>query len=158
MKKTVYFLSFILALFLFTSCNKSIVFEETVCFPDANWTFEQKEVTFNVPFTGSDKPYAVIIDIDLIGTPNVDKFYSSFTIFTPNGGKTVKTLHINFETPKEPFIKGANPNEKTYRLTAYPKKYFSETGIYKFEINQFSNKADNYGIKGVRLRIEKVKE
>jgi len=51
-----------------------------------------------------------------------------------------------------------NSKEKIYRLTVYPKKYFSETGEYTFEVNQFSTKADNYGIHSLTLRIEKVKE
>ena len=158
MKKNTLLLFFFAPLFLLLSCNKSTVFEQEVTFPDANWSFEEKAVNFEVPITGSDKPHALTVELDLIGTPNVDMFYATFIIITPSGGKTVKSIVFNFINPKEPYITGKNSNEKIYHLTIYPKRFFTETGIYKFEVNQFSNKADNYGIKALRFRIEKVKE
>jgi len=158
MKKIALLLSLFLPLLLLLSCSKSKVFEQEVTFPDANWSFEEKAITFEVPITGSDKPHALTVELDLIGTPNVDMFYATFIIITPTGGKTVKSIIFNFINPKDPYIKGKNSNEKIYRLNVYPKRYFTETGIYKFEVNQFSNKADNYGIKALRFRIEKTKE
>jgi hypothetical protein len=84
-------------------------------------------------------------------------FYATFTLVTPQGGKTIKSIVFNFNSPQEPYIQGATKNEKIYRLTVYPQKYFSETGTYTFEVNQFSNKADNYGIRALRMYIEKSK-
>jgi hypothetical protein len=158
MKKFTLLFLFVLSTFLFTNCRKTTIFEETVTFPNANWAFENKEVNFEVPITGSNKPHAVVLELDLVGTPNVDMFNASITIITPNGGKTSIPVVFNFINPREPYIQGKNSSEKIIRLIAYPKKYFSETGIYKIEINQFSNKADNYGIRSLRLYIEKVKE
>jgi len=158
MKKHTLVLFFILVGIIFVSCKKTIVFDEKVTFPNANWTFENKAINFTVPFKNSEKPFAVILELDLIGTPNVDKFYATFTLNTPKGGKTIKSILFNFDNPKEPYIEGASPNEKIYKLTVYPKRYFSETGDYTIEVNQFSNKADNYGIRSLRMYIEKVKE
>ena len=142
---------------IFISCNKSVVFEEKVIFPNTNWSFENKAITFKVPIKGSDKPYAVFLELELSGAPNVDMFHATFTLITPKGGKTIKPLMFNFKSPQEPYIT-SNSNIKIYRLTAYPKKYFYETGDYSFEVNQFSNKADNYGIHSLNLRVVKVKE
>jgi len=158
MKKITLLLFLFLPLLLLLSCSKSKVFEQEVTFPDANWSFEEKAVNFEVPITGSDKEHSLTVELDLIGKPNVDVFHATFIIITPSGGKTVKSITFNFINPIEPFITGKNSNEKIYRLNVYPKRYFTETGIYSFEINQFSNKADNYGIKALRFRIEKVKE
>jgi len=158
MKKNTLLLFLLLPFLLLLSCNKSTVFEQTVTFPNANWAFEEKAVNFEVPITGSDKPHSLTVELDLVGNPNVDMFYATFIIITPSGGKTVKSILFNFINPKEPYIMGNNPNEKIYRLNVYPKRFFTETGIYAFEINQFSNKADNYGIRALRLHIEKVKE
>jgi hypothetical protein len=157
MKKTNLFLLLTSVVFLFASCRKPIVFDQKVTFPNNNWTFENKAITFEVPLTSSDKPFTVFLELDLVGTPNVDMFYATFTLLTPGGGKTIKSIVFNFNAPQEPYLKGANKNEKIYRLTVYPQKYFSETGTYTFEVNQFSNKADNYGIRSLRLYIEKVK-
>jgi len=158
MKKITSFLLLALTVFLLVSCSKKVVFDEKVAFQNANWAFENKAVTFKAHFTGSEKPYAVTLELDLIGTPNVDMFYADFIIYSPNGGRTVKSIIFNFKNPKEPFIQGASDKEKIYRLVVYPKRYFTETGEYRFEINQFSNKADNYGIRALRMYIERVKE
>jgi hypothetical protein len=155
MKKFNSFLLLFLAVFVFLSCSKSVVFEEKVIFPDTNWAFENKAITFKAPVTGSDKPYAIILELELIGVPNVDMFNAAFTMITPKGGKTIKSVVFNFKSPQEPYII-KNSNEKIYRLAIYPKKYFSETGDYTFEVNQFSNKADNYGIHSLSLRIERI--
>ena len=158
MKKIAPFLFLILAVILLVSCSKSIVFDEMVVFPDNNWAFENKAITFEAPLTSSEKPFAVFLELELVGTPNVDMFDATFTLFTPKGGKTIKSLVFNFSSPQEPYIKGKLPNEKVYKMTVYPQKYFSETGTYTFEVNQFSNKADNYNIRALRLYIERVKE
>ena len=159
MKKSIPFLLLSLFFLFFVSCSKKAVYEETVYFPDNNWAFENKAVTFTAHLTGSEKPFTVYIELELVGNLNVDMFYASFTFILPGGGKTIKPLTFNFITPHEPYIykKGAPANERIFRLTLYPKKYFSETGDYTFEINQFSNKADNYGIKSMTLKIEKIK-
>jgi len=158
MSKNKLTLFLILSFFIFTSCTKTVVYKDETTFANANWTFENKAVTFNVPLTRSEKPYAIILELDLTGTPNVDLMNATFSIFTPQGGKTIKPIVFNFLSPQEPYIKGASANEKIYRLTVYPKKYFSETGTYTIIVDQFSHKADNYGIRALRLRVEKVKE
>jgi hypothetical protein len=158
MKKLSPFLFLFTSVLLFAGCSKSIVFDERVTFPDNNWTFENKEITFDVPFIGSDNTYSIIVELELLGNPNVDRIYTTFSMFTPNGAKTVKSFNFNFISPKEPYIIGKSPNEKTYRITVYSKKYFSETGTYTFVIDQYSHKADNYGIRSLRMFIEKVKE
>jgi len=158
MKKIISFLLLTLIVFLLVSCSKRIVFDEKVSFPNANWAFENKALTFQVPLTGSEKPHTVVIELDLTGTPNVDLMSTTFTIITPNGGTTVKGFTFNFNNPQEPYIQGAAENEKIYRMVVYPKRYFSETGVYTFEVNQFSNKADNYNIRALRMYIKKVKE
>jgi len=158
MQKHTPFLLLILTVFLFVSCSNKVVFDEKVSFPNANWAFENKAVTFTKHFPGSEKPYSIILELDLVGTPNVDMFYATFCVFSPSGGRTVKSIPFNFKNPKEPFIQGASENEKIYRIEVYSKRYFSEAGEYKFEVNQFSNKADNYGIRSLRMYIERVKE
>jgi hypothetical protein len=157
-KNTVSFSLLVFAVFLFAGCGNKIVFDEKVVFPDNNWTFEKKAITFTAPLKGSEDPHTIIVELELLGTPNVNLINSTFTIVTPKGGKTVKKMIFNFLNPREPYIKGASANEKIYRLTIYPKKYFSETGDYTFEVNQFSNKADNYGIRALRLYIVKGKK
>jgi len=158
MKKNISLFSFGLLFLLFVNCSKTTVFKDSVTFPNDNWAFENKAITFKAPLTNSEKPYAVKLDLELIGTPNVGSFSATFTILTPNGGKTIKPIVFNFNKPKEPYIQGKTANEKIYRMTVYPKKYFSETGTYTFEVDQFSNKADNYGIRSLSLKIEKVRE
>lgn len=157
MKKITSLLLLFLALFIFLGCNRSVIYEEKVIFPNTNWAFENKAVSFKAPITGSNQSYAVILELELIGVPNVDMFNAVFTLLTPKGGKTMKPIVFNFKSPQEPYII-KNSNEKIYRLTVYSKKYFSETGDYTLEVNQFSNKADNYGIHSLNLRIEKIKE
>jgi len=158
MKRSCLIFPLILVLFAFTGCKKSVVFEEKVIFPNSNWAFENKAITFKAPLTGSKNPFKIIIELELNGTPNVDMIHAVFTIITPKGGKTMKSTVFNFLSPREDYIVKKSPNEKIYRLTLYPKKYFSETGEYTFEINQLSHKADNYGIHALTLRIEKTKE
>jgi len=158
MKKLSLLLSLIASVFLFVSCSKSVVFDKKVTFRHNNWAFENKAITFEAPLKGSEKPFAVVLELELVGTPNVDLFYATFTAITPQGGKAVKSIIFNFINPKEPYIQGSSPNEKIYQLTVYPKRYFSETGTYSFEVNQFSNKADNHGINSLRMYIKKVKE
>jgi len=157
MKRNCLIYLLILVLFTFASCKKLIIFEEKVIFPNANWAFENKAITFHAPLTSSEKPYAIIIELELNGSLNVDMFYAVFTMITPKGGKTMKSVVFNFVSPPEPFIFHKS-NVKIYKLTIYPKKYFSETGTYTFEVNQLSNKADNYGIESLKLKIERVKE
>ena len=158
MKKLLPVLLLFLAFFLFMGCSKSIVFDEKVEFPNTNWAFENKTVTFKAPLRGSEKPYAVVLELELLGTPSVDSFSATFRIVTPKGGETVKSIPFNLISPQEPYIQGDSPNKKIYRFTVYPQRYFSETGDYLFEITQFSNKADNYGISALRMYIKKVQE
>jgi hypothetical protein len=158
MKKIVSFLSFILIVFLLTSCNKKVVFDQKVLFPNANWAFEYKAIDFEIPFTGSDKPYAVVLELELIGTPNVDQIFTTFSILSPSGGETVKSIFFNFNNPQEPYIQGTSANEKIYKMTVYPKRYFTETGKYKFIVDQYSSNADNYNIQSLRMYVEKKKE
>ena len=159
MKKIAPFLSLILIVFLLAGCNKNnVVFDEKVLFPDANWAFEYKKIDFEVPFTGSDKPYSVVLELDLVGTPNVDQIMATLSILSPNGGETVKAIYFNFDNPKEPYIQGTSENEKIYKMAVYSKRYFTETGTYKLIVDQYSNKADNYGIRGLRMYIERIKE
>jgi hypothetical protein len=158
MKNLSLFSFFLLSVLLFTGCSKSIIFDERVIFPDNNWAFENKEITFEVPIKSSEKPFAIIIELELIGTPNVDKIYTTFSMFTPQGAKTVKSFTFNFNSPQEPYLKGKSPNEKVYKMTVYPQKYFSETGTYTFIVDQYSHKADNYGVRALRMYIEEVKK
>jgi hypothetical protein len=157
MKKNIPFLFLFLTIFLLVSCSKKIVFDEKIFFPNANWTHDDRIQTFQVPFSGSEKPYAIILELDLFGTPNVNMIDVYFSIFAPNGGKTVKSVVFNFNNPQEPYIQGASENEKIYRMVVYPKKYFSE-GIYTIEVNKYSSNFNNYGIRALRLYVEKVKE
>ena len=158
MKKIFTFILLTSTFILFISCGKKIVYDERIVFPDNNWTFENKEITFEAPLKSSDYPHAIILELELVGALNADAINVAFTIITPNGGKTIKSLLFNFNYPQEPYIKGASANEKIYRLTAYPKKYFSETGTYQFIVDQYSHKADNYGIRALRLYVEKGKK
>ena len=158
MKKLLPVLFTFFALFLLTSCSKSVVFDETVVFPDANWSYDTRMVTFKPPFPGSEKPYSVTLELELLGTPSIDQMFATFKIITPKGGETVKSVFFNFTAPQEPYIQGDSPNKKIYRLTVYPQRYFSEAGEYTFEIIQFSNKYDNYGIRALRIYIKKEKE
>jgi len=158
MKKIAPLLLLAFTVFLCVSCSKKIVFDEKVYFQNANWAFEEKAQIFKAHFTESEKPYSIVLELDLFGTPNVDMFYTTFSIFSPSGGKTVTSVVFNFVNPQEPYIQGASAKEKIYRLVVYPKKYFTETGEYTFEVNQFSHKADNYGIRALRMYIERVKE
>ena len=157
MKKLSLLPFFILSILLFVSCNKSIVFDNKFEFQNANWSFEEKAVNFEATLKGSENPYTIVLELELTGTPNVDMFYATFTMITPNGGKTIKSITFNFLNPHEPYIQGDSPNEKIYKLIVFPKKYFSETGTYSFEVNQFSNNADNYNIRALRMYIEKIK-
>ena len=158
MKKNYLVLYLFLTFFLFISCSKSVVFNKEIVFPNANWSVENKTLTFDVPLKGSANPYSVIFEMDLIGTPNVNSIYTTFQIFTPRGAETLKPIYFNFLSPQEPYIMGASSSEKTYRLVAYSKKYFSESGDYKFVLIQHSNNADNYNIRSLRMYIKKVKE
>jgi len=158
MKKLFPVLFALCAFFLLSGCSKSIVFDERVEFPDTNWSFENKTVTFKASLPGSEKPYAVFLELELLGTPSVDRFFTTFKMVMPKGGETVKSLLFNFLAPQEPYIQGDSPNSKIYKLTVYPQKYFSEAGDYTFEVSQFSNKADNYGIRALRMYIQRVKE
>jgi len=157
MKKNYSFLPLLLTFLLFAGCSKPVVFEGKVIFPNANWAFENKAITIKAPLTSSEKPYSIILELELIGVPNVDLMNAVFTMITPKGGKTMKAMVFNFISPHEPYEINKS-NNRIYRLIVYPKKYFYETGEYIFEINQFSNKADNYGIHSLTLRIEKAKE
>jgi len=157
MKKFTPFLLLFLVVLAFTGCKNSVVYEETVIFPNDNWAWEYKAINFKAPVISSKDPYSIILDLELVGIPNIDKIPVAITMLTPKGGKTIKSSTFNFLSPKEPY-KIKNPKEKTYRLVVYPKKYFSETGDYTFEVNQFSTKADNYGLHSLTLRIEKTKE
>jgi len=158
MKKNIRLLPLIIAALLLASCSNKMIFDEKVLFPDANWAFEYKEIVFDVPIKDISKPCSVVLELDLIGTPNVEKFQITITIITPSGGELIRNVMFNFNNPKEPFIQGATKNEKIYRLIAYPKRYFSETGTYTFKVDQYSHKADNYGIRSLRMYIEKLKE
>jgi hypothetical protein len=158
MKKIVSLLSLILIVFLLTSCNNKFVFDKKVLFPEANWAFENKVIDFEVPFTGSEKPYAIVLELDLVGTPNVDQIFATFTVLSPSGGETVKSIFFVFNNPQEPYIQGASENEKIYKMTVYPRRYFTETGTYKFIVDQYSSNADNYNIRSLRMYIEDVKE
>ena len=157
MKKLSLLSFIILFLLLFISCNKSIVFDEKVEFPNANWSYDIKSKTFEVPMKGSEKPYAVILELELIGVPNVKMFYADFIMTSPSGGTASQHILFNFTNPKEKFLPGASPKEKILRLTVYPKKYFIEKGTYSFKVDQFSNNYDNYNIRALRLYIEKIK-
>jgi len=157
MKKITLLFSLIAVVFLFVNCNKSVIYDENVTFPDNNWSFENKAITFEASLISSEKPYSIILELEIIGTLNVNSFYATFSTTTPKGGNTIKSIFFNFDNPKEPYVKGNSPNVKIYRLTVYPKRFFSETGIYTFEIDQFSNKADNRGIRSLRMLIENEK-
>ena len=157
MKRKRTILLLFIAFLTLVSCQKSVLFEEKVIFPNANWAFENKAIKFTPFIKESKKPYAITLELELKGVLNVEMFYAVFTITAPKGGTTMKSFAFNFVTPHEPIIL-TKSGEKIYRLTLYPKKYFSETGDYTFEVNQLSNKADNYGIHSLTLRIEKAKE
>jgi len=157
MKRKSTILLLFVAFLTLVSCKKSVVLEEKVVFPNANWAFEYKAIKFNSFIKESKKPFAIILELELKGVQNVEMFYAVFTITTPKGGATMKSFAFNFVTPQEPII-STKSGVKIYKLTLYPKKYFSETGDYTFEVNQLSNKADNYGIHSLTLRIEKTKE
>ena len=158
MKKLLLIPFFILSVLAFISCNKSIIFDETVGFANDNWSFEEKSQTFEIFLKSSETPYSIVLDLELTETLNVNMFYATFTIITPSGGKTTKSILFNFAHQDEHYVKNTSSKEKTYRLIVYPKRYFSETGTYSFEVNQFSNKADNYGIRALRMYIEQVKD
>jgi len=158
MKKTPLLLSLIASVFLFASCGRSVVFDEKVTFQYNNWDHNNKSQIFKAHLKGSEKPYSVILELEIVGTPNVDKFFSDFIITSPNGGVTKKFVHFNLTNPKEPFIQGDSPNVKILQIIVFQKKYFSETGIYTLNVDQFSNKFDNRGIRSLRMIIEKVKE
>ena len=153
MKKFSLLSFFILSVLIFVSCNKSIVFDKTIVFSNDNWSFEERSQIFEVQMKGTDKPYSVMLELELSGTPNVDKIPADIVMISPNGGKVIKSTVFYFVNSKEPH----SPNENILRLKVYPKRYFAETGTYSFQVIQASNNADNYNIRALRMYIEKIK-
>lgn len=142
---------------IFSGCKPTIVLDETVTFPDSNWAFENKILTFNATIEAIDKPYEILLELDVTGTPQIEKLSTTFGVLTPKGAQTYIPVVFYFNSPKTPFSIDKTTNRKIYKQVAYSKKYFNEVGIYTFEINQFSNKADNYGFNSLRIIVKKTK-
>ncbi len=144
---------------LFSSCshnNEPIVYKEKT-FSDHNWNFEQRIINFEAEIARSEAPYALILDLKVDPeTFKLSQLETTVSVHTPAGSESHRIstfLFADIGTPKT-----TENGITTYSLKAYPEKYFSETGLYKFSILQKSNNYDMHGVHSIALRIMKKEE
>ena len=141
--------------------SNDIVYEQTVKFENDNWDFTQRTLEFTAHITDTVSPYRIEMELKYgDDDERVDEMKVSFTITSPDGGKsTVSSAFVFVEQEDE-----SDFNNKAQQLsgsqirTLYSKKYFNRSGDYHFRLNRHSDKFDNYNIQSLTLRIVRLPE
>lgn len=147
-----------------TSCNKSHLGKKsqdiivTHEFPNTNWAFEERVLTFDFDNPDSTSNYQIsfILNYDKQNV-TMDEIPITVTLISPDGMETFVTSTMRLKEDNPEFMKD-NGGMSELEVVAFPKKNLNRKGRYNVKIYRKAEKADNYGFNKLSLRVSKVKE
>ncbi len=154
LKNTIKALSLITLLFFYSCSEQNLpVAYHLNTFTEENWNYEQRILMFEHAIEKSDDPYQVIVELTINpNTFDLNNLDLTFSIYSPNSSESHRSGLFVFDDKAQK--KENEDGSITYTLAIYPEKYFSISGIYKFNLLQKSGKADLFGVKSVAVKVE----
>ena len=126
-------------------------------FPNTNWAFEERVLTFGFDNSDSTANYQIgfILNYDKQHV-TMDEVPITVTLETPDGMETFVTSTMRLKEDNPEYMKEVNGMTEL-EVVAFPKKNLNRKGLYNVKIYRKADKADNYGFNKLSLRVSKLK-
>jgi len=151
--KNITWLLFILSLTL-ASCDSRRVFEENKALADGKWKAKEK-ISFRVTIPDTTIAYNVYLNVRNV----LDYPYSNLYLFMetkfPDGRKSRDTLECMLADYDGRWLGSGIGSMKFNQFLLQKGVFFSQKGIYLFEVEQAMRVNELKGIHDIGLRIEK---
>lgn len=136
-----------------SSCSKkeTVLVQQKYEFPDANWNFDHKLVTFKMDVKDISQPCQVILELEHEKIDAIRSLPFTVTIHSPDGGESSRRAAFVFNDPEN------NKDNKTVSV-AYKEHYFNTPGDYTVEVYRKYDRFDLYGMKSLTAKIIKLKK
>jgi hypothetical protein len=119
--------------------------------PDANWSYEQKVVTFDVDISDVSCPYRIDLEAEHTGITTPKVLTIEVTVIDPGGGEASKKAGLTF-------VPAQTQDSHIAIGTLYKERFFNTPGKYKIEIYRKYEKYDLRGIKLLKLKLVPLRE
>ncbi|MBO7492487.1 MAG: hypothetical protein J6T59_08615 [Bacteroidales bacterium] len=147
-----------------TSCNKSQLGKKnqdivvTHEFPNTNWAFEERVLTFDFDNLDSTSSYQIsfILNYDKQNV-TMEELPITVTLLSPDGMETFVTSTMRLKENNSEYMKD-DGGMTELEVVAFPKKNLNRKGRYIVKIYRKADKADNYGFNKLSLRVSKLKD
>ncbi|MDR0363714.1 MAG: hypothetical protein LBH92_01635 [Bacteroidales bacterium] len=133
-------------------------FSEEYRFPSATWNkMNFATFAFDIPDSYVGKPFAIYIE--MVHSPIIqrDKMLVNLNIYSPGGDTRVSEHQVHFKNPEGKFKGDVIDNIFTMKQILRRNFVFSQSGKWKFEIEQRSELYDFTGLESMRLVFEEMR-
>ena len=148
-----YLLIFLCALF-FSSCDKSVVFEENVELPDNRWEIKNV-VTLETNIDDTITPHNLYINLRNAGGYQFSNIFLFFTTKSPSGKMERDTVELTLADPSGKWLGNGLGDIWDNRVLFKQSFRFPEKGVYQFSLEQAMRIDPLPQIMDVGIRIER---
>ena len=148
-------LNLLLIVLIFSGCEQSYFFEQTVLIKNGSWSYEQP-VSFNVEVNDPKKKYNLYFDIDHSTDYSFQNMYVQMNTAFPDGEKISKPLSIDFMDKTGRWYGKCSGELCKLRVQLKTAIQFKDPGNYGFEFEQYMRRKNLDGIKNLAFRMEEV--
>ncbi len=144
---------FILAILFFTSCDKSIVFDENKEIPLQSWNYKNR-LPFDAIVNDTAKYYNVLLNLRINGNYKYSNIFVWVHETSPD--KTIEKTRVELSLADDAgrwFGKGLG-DLFDYNIAYKTKIKFHTTGVYRFEIEQNMRDDDLLNVAAAGIRID----
>jgi gliding motility-associated lipoprotein GldH len=155
MKKTIFYITLLLIVTAFVSCDRKRVFEAYKTLDEKGWN-KDSIVVFHFPLTDTTRNHNLYVNIRNKGTYGYSNLWLFLSIGSPDGKTVTDTVEFSLAEPNGRW-KGSGIGDLHDNQILYKKSvFFPKKGNYTFSIKQGMRDNVLQGIRDIGLRIEKT--
>lgn len=155
MKKEIFYITILLIVTAFVSCDHKRVFEAYKTLDEKGWN-KDSIVVFNFPLTDTTRNHNLYVNIRNKGTYGYSNLWLFLSIGSPDGKTVTDTVEFSLAEPSGRW-KGSGIGDLHDNQILYKKSvFFPKKGNYTFRIKQGMRDNVLQGIRDIGLRIEKT--
>lgn len=138
--------------------NSPKSFSDEYRFPNATWNRKDTATfSFDIPNHFVGKPFEIYIEADHTPLIQRDMMLMNMTIYSSEGDSRVTEYQVHFKNPEGMFKGDADGNILKMKQILRRNFIFSQSGTWKFELEQRSALYDFTGLERVQLVFEEMK-
>lgn len=155
MKKAIFYITILLIVAAFVSCDRKRVFEAYKTLDEKGWN-KDSIVVFNFPLTDTTRNHNLYVNIRNKGTYGYSNLWLFLSIGSPDGKTVTDTVEFSLAEPNGRW-KGSGIGDLHDNQILYKKSvFFPKKGNYTFSIKQGMRDNVLQGVRDIGLRIEKT--